>query len=419
MSSIPSLQPASGGTPAARAGGALGIYAKNSSAPPVGEHGEVLPPQDLQSARIERYRLKSVVNRLLPDSRTAKCMRWRLPGQQVSIKKSVEYDRAFWAGLQVCASVWACPVCAAKIAERRRSDLVEAVSNADSQGLGVFLMTLTVPHGLGDDLDSILNKLQEAWRYTSSTRAGDKARKAINLAGTIRALEVTDGANGFHPHFHVLLFTTITHLPETIQQRFSPLWQQACEKAGLPRPSDQHGCNVQRGEYAASYVSKWGIEDEMTKGHIKRSRSASGLSMWDHLRSVFDTGCKRSAARFATFARAFKGRRQLVWSKGLRDRLSLGQELSDEVLAVQEREPAIELASLTHEDWKAILATKSEADVLSVAEKTPHALQIVIAGIRSLHESTCSKKTGDKSSKNPRLRVSSSKCLPERKSAPS
>ncbi|PRW75701.1 protein rep, partial [Pseudomonas fluorescens] len=68
------------------------------------------------------------------------------------------------------------------------------------------MLTLTVPHGLGDDLSGLLEQIHKAWRSTSTSRAGKKLRKLLGVRGTIRALEVTPGSNGFHPHLHVLLF---------------------------------------------------------------------------------------------------------------------------------------------------------------------------------------------------------------------
>ena len=47
-------------------------------------------------------------------------------------------------------------------------------------------------------------------------------------------------------------------------------WQNCCKKAGLPIPSIEHGVDLQDGTFALDYVSKWGLEDEMTKGHTKK-----------------------------------------------------------------------------------------------------------------------------------------------------
>ena len=32
----------------------------------------------------------------------------------------------------------------------------------------------------------------------------------------------------------------------------------------------QHGLDIRDGTYAQEYISKWGLESELTKGHIKR-----------------------------------------------------------------------------------------------------------------------------------------------------
>lgn len=373
----------------------LGIYAKTSAAPPEGvdANGEWLAramdggPFDPRLVRAQRWALKSVVNRLLPDSRTSKCMRWRVPAKSLKVMKSQEHNRAFYAGLQVCGSVWVCPVCAAKIAERRRAELVTVTEKAKAEGLGVYLVTLTVPHGLGDDLGEMLEKMRLAYARLSGDRVAKDLKKSISLVGTIRAWEVTDGPNGFHPHFHVLWFSERKPLPSTLQQFISPIWQHACEAYGLPRPSDAHGCRVDEGREAAAYVAKWGIEDEMTKGHVKRSKSPTGASMWDLLRNVQADGCKRSAARFRVFAEAFHKKKQLVWSHGLRARFGITKELSDLEEATREVDQAFSLAELDQEQWRAILATKSEADILDVAEKRPDALPAVIAGISKLYAS--------------------------------
>ena len=253
-------------------------------------NGEILDaPADPKRHRAQRFALKSVVNRLLPTSRTSKCCRWRVPKQALQVHRSIEHGKAFFSGLQVCASVWACPVCAAKISERRRAELVTAVALAKSMGMHVKLLTLTVPHGLGDDLPTLLVQIRNAWRRTTTGRAGKDFRKLLGIKGTIRALEVTHGQNGFHPHLHVLLFLEQDATNGCIQGLFTPIWQDACTKAGLPRPSDAHGCRVDDGSKAAAYASKWGLESEMTKSHTKqgRKRLAHALGLPEGLPGAF------------------------------------------------------------------------------------------------------------------------------------
>lgn len=332
-----------------------------------------------QDFRAERYALKSVVNNLYPKSRTAKCSRMTIPHHQVEVLKAKDYNKAFYSGLVRCGSVWWCPLCASKIAERRRVELVAATTVAKAMGMSVYLVTATIPHGLGDDVKLMLNKMLKAWRKMTDDRQGKKVRESLSLVGTIRALEVTDGQNGFHPHFHALYFIESPSVSKTqIQDSLLSLWQNVCIKVGLPRPSDLHGLRVDDGDYLANYVTKWGLESELVKGHLKKSRS--GMSPWDLLRDILENDSKRSVGRFKLYADAFKGRRQLYWSNGLKKLLSIS-EVSDEELAVLEEERATRLCEITLEQWRIILAKRLESSVLDIAENNPDKLTIFLNSI--------------------------------------
>ena len=75
-------------------------------------------------SRVQRFALQSMARAILPESRTAKCLRIRAHDCDVQVWKSREHGTASYGGLQTCGSVWTCPVCAAKIAERRRIKLL-------------------------------------------------------------------------------------------------------------------------------------------------------------------------------------------------------------------------------------------------------------------------------------------------------
>ena len=320
-----------------------------------------------QQNRAERYALKSVVNVIFPKSQTAKCYRLKIPRQSVQILKAPDYNKAHYSGLTRCSSVWWCPLCAAKISERRRAELVSAVAVVKAMGWQVLLMTLTIPHGLGDDVKLILDKMLNAYRKMTTSRAGLALKAMLGIEGTIRGLEVTDGENGFHPHLHVLVFAQPTFTVNSFQAGYLSLWQDACVKAGLPRPSDERGLKVDDGAKAEKYVTKWGLEEEMTKGHIKTSKSKNGMTPWDMLRDVLKNDSERSRARFYIYAMAFKGRRQLVWSKGLKVRLGVIETTDEELNAIEEEHASV-LAELTDKDWQAVLWARCESSLLDIAE---------------------------------------------------
>lgn len=343
-----------------------------------------------QQIRAERFALKSAVHELLPNTRMCRCHRWRQKDSSVKVLLDTEHTKAFLAGLQTCGSVWGCPICAAKISERRRVELAGAIQRAKELNLQVMLLTLTIPHGLGDDVNDMTDKLNESWASIKRNRAGKALRDAIGLAGTIRASEVTHGLhskanNGFHPHLHVLLFIESDLRPSEIQALFAPLWQSCCIKQGLPRPSDRHGCKVDDGSKAAAYASKWGLESEMTKGHHKTGNEDKGMTPFDLLRAYLYDDDQEAGRLFQVYYNAYKGRRQLVWSNGLKKLLAV-VDLTDEEIAVQQKEGAIQLAELTADEWRAIYKTKSESIILDVAEKNPSVLDDVIKSIEGRYK---------------------------------
>jgi len=356
------------------------------------ETGEIITYQDTKKGRkvfktsaqnrAERYALKSVVNLIFPKSSTAKCSRAKVPGEDVKILKNPEHQKAFYSGLRRCGSVWLCPLCSAKIAERRRSELVAGVATARAMGWQAHLMTCTIPHGLGDDVNDILKMMLNAWRRMTTGRAGKALRKQLFFEGTVRVIEVTDGNNGFHPHFHILIFTSRKFSSSVLQYFFTPLWQDVCVKSGLPCPSEEHGLKVDDGSWAAKYASKWGLEDEMVKGHMKTSKGINGFTPWDMLRDVLKTKNKRSRARFFIYANAFKGRRQLHWSVGLKAKLGL-IDFTDEELATKDEEQASQLAELTLNQWRLVLVNRCESALLEIAETRPQDIPVFLSALWS------------------------------------
>jgi len=333
-------------------------------------------------SRAKRYALKAVVNDLFRGSETAKCGRLVIPGDKARILNAPAYNKSHFAGLRQCGSVWLCPVCAAKIAQRRKAELVAATTAAKAMGWQVSLMTATIPHGLGDDPVAMNKKLLKAWGSMMNNRAGIELKKFLGIEGTVRALETTYGVNGFHPHFHVLVFSQPTWTIQSIQHGFLPLWQDACVKAGLPRPSDERGLRVDGGEKAAEYVAKglWGLEDEMTKGHMKTAKSEKGLTPWGFLDDILETDNNQSKVLFKLYAKAFKGKRQLYWSNGLKAKLGIDEVTDEELVAIQD-EDANELAELTVDEWRAVRHFGVYAGVLDTSERSPGELPVLLKSL--------------------------------------
>lgn len=385
----------------------LGIVTKTSSPPQQyfldNSTGEMVPYEiqndgliklvkTSQQSRAERFALKSVVNRLLPDSRTSKCMVLRAPIAgcglaPIQVHKTIEHNKAFYTGLLSCGSVWHCPVCSAKVSERRRVELQGALAAASALGWKVHFVTLTVPHGVGDDLAVIKALQQKALQRMSSGKNRLKdifERQGIECHGYIRAYEITHGKqNGFHPHFHILLFTSQNVTHDQVREIYGNAWRKSCLNVGLPEPSEKRGCTVQGGTKAASYVTKWGIEDEMTKANTKISKR-KGKTPFGLLRAVLDQDdpeypAEYAAGLFRVYAKCMAGSRQLYWSNGLRSKLALAPEVTDEQVAEKiTDEVSVHLATITPEQWRSIRRAKAESKILDVAEHNQLLVMVVV-----------------------------------------
>lgn len=287
--------------------------------------------------RLRRWRLQTVARRLLPESRLHVCFRYAIPERSPRIyrRECGDSHHAYFSGLLVCGLLWICPVCAAKIAERRRVELIGALRDHRAGGGGAYLMTLTVPHAINQPCRDVTDRLLDAYRRLGQGRVRWTS-VVPDYIGSIRALEVTHGAHGWHSHLHVLVFTSqavseLVGAQEILRDR----WEHVTRLTGFTGLSREHGLTLQGGASAAEYVTKgnWGAAEELTRAHSKLG-GRGGRTPFQLLSDTGD-GDERAGELFQEFAEAFRGRRQLVWSRGLRDQLGLNREQSDEELATE------------------------------------------------------------------------------------
>ena len=317
--------------------------------------------------RLEKFALQSVVRKLLPQSRTAKCLRLRQSNQDgIDVFRSIEHKTTHFGGLQTCGSVWSCPVCAFKICERRRLEVLSAIDTHRASGGEVLLLTLTNPHTRGDDLGLMTKAQAKAMKRFTGSRAIKAIWSDIGFVGSIRAWEITHGqSNGWHPHFHILLFVDSGVDREELQAKLYTQWANSCRLAGLSIPSEAHGVKLDNGSKAAKYVSKWGLDYEMTKGHTKKAK-VGGRSPFDLLRSYLYDDDKQAGALFVEFSGVYKGKRQLYWSPGLKDYFNI-DDLTDKETAATQDDAAELLGKIEIEEWRLVLKSNLRGEVLELA----------------------------------------------------
>jgi len=353
--------------------------------------GEIIPDKKEycpSTVRIERFFLQSASRKILIGStvtRIKNCLILRTKGAEISVFRSLQHKTACYGGLQTCASVWVCPVCAAKISERRKRELEKAIEQHTANGGDVLLLTLTNPHYLGDNLVDVLEGQRSALKIFNQGKSVTAFNESIGLIGHVRALEVTHGRfrvinNGWHPHYHILLFVQSGLDLCALRLAFYERWLKACLKAGLKAPSYEHGVRLDNGTKAASYASKWGLESEMTKGHIKTSKD--GETPFDLIRAYALDKDKQAAALFREFSETFKGKRQLYWSPGLKSKFNL-EDIADDELAAQQDDDAAVLGTIELEDWIRIIKHDLRAELLELSRHGWEPVQLLLKGLRN------------------------------------
>ena len=349
----------------------LGTYRRNASPPP-GNTG-VQTPGEAVSRLISRYAAQVGARELLPQEKGLRgCSRWVLPGTAaVQLLHVPSHKAGAFGGLQRCGSVWQCPVCASKISERRRVELSEAVARWRAQGGEVLLITYTIRHHRADVLTESLEGLLKARKGLLSGKAAASFTRRYGIAGRVRALETTHGhANGWHPHVHELVFVQAGCDREALAAELLERWNRRVQAAGL-RDVNAHGVDVRSGdELVSDYVAKfgretsWSLEHEVTK-QVTKQGSEHGRTP-AQLLADYLAGDQHAGKLWQEYAQVFKGRRQLVWSDGLRELLGLEAEQSDEEIAAEQREEARLMEELTQPEWAHVLGNDARAELLAV-----------------------------------------------------
>lgn len=323
--------------------------------------------------RREKYELRGTAAKVIPWEAVARC------GQHLVRKSNndanvtvfrADNGRAHYSGLVTCGSVWHCPVCAAKISEGRRVEIADLVKKHQAAGGSVYMATLTAPHSAFDQVGATKKMVAKAWQKVQASASWKRAKAAAGFVGSVRSLEVTHGANGWHPHIHLLIFVTGGN--PTAEKTFGDFlydrWKGCIAAAGGGKTTQWaykfEACAS--AEEAGDYVAKWGPDAEMTKGHMKLAEGPN-RTPWQILNDIRDNWSPRDVRLFRDYAEAFKGARQLTWSKGLRE--LYGEEAGDDDLATAEPVESVAVAQLNAAGFELVKSRGLVPDLLEAIER--------------------------------------------------
>ena len=311
-------------------------------------------------------------------------------------------EKAHFNNVQYCGSVWVCKPCAKKITEQRKHEIALAAtewtkgvcrlyfdySEYHKDFVGairpkieyirgyVYMITLTNSHNASHSLEFQREGQKKAMKRFFEGRTSTSLMQRLGKRYHVTNYEVTLGQNGWHPHHHILVFSDKKLDDDFFQLRddMARHWINCCEKSGLPLPSMEHGLDLVFGKTAqqvvSQYLCKWGVEHEMTKGHTKRGKEG-GLTPFDLLSKAeyLDEPLhgRKPSQWFREFATAFKGARQLMWSRGLKDLFGLRDKTDDEILE-ETTEEAKQIDTVADMVFSLLVKYKKLAEYLNAVE---------------------------------------------------
>jgi hypothetical protein len=248
--------------------------------------------------------------------------------------------------------------------------------------------TFTMRHHRGQSLEELWDAARKAWQRSISGKGWTTGR-ARGVVGWVRVWEVTYGMNGWHVHVHLVLVLRESATAEDLDLIAGGMfdrWSAGLQDAGLDAPlriaQDWH---LVRGEQAShdlgGYLSKLadsaepssdGLGLELTHGLA--GRAASGLATrptWAILDHLVRTGESQAMRLWHEWERVSKGKRQVGWSKGLRQQFAPEiEELSDDEIVDQEvGTDADDLVRWTAMQWREMVRVPARiAELLSYAD---------------------------------------------------
>lgn len=297
--------------------------------------------------------------------RTCWCGRHIVGEGVMPVMRSLCGGKARVGSIKTCGSVWACPVCASKVAEVRRRELTYAMVQHTAQGGHAYLLTFTFPHYMGQMLEELMPKFDKARQSFQNSKGWKKVMGKDGTAeriGGVTSLEVTYGiGNGWHPHLHMLVFCKqgafeegdpdeAGRLSSAAIDFFKGEWVRLLEKKGLVDSSNRewagrYALDVRGGKGAAEYIAKWGHDEawgmsrELTSSHAKTGKRDTWGTK-DHytpfqLLELSANGDGHATCAFREFVKAFDGKRMLTWSPGLKDHFGI-EDMDDDTAAAEQ-----------------------------------------------------------------------------------
>jgi len=300
--------------------------------------------------------LHRLARALMPRERLALCGVALRYGASGVVVRRLPDGRVCYSGLYRCGDFWRCPSCRVTLGIRRARQIETALRQHVDAGGSALLATYTVPHTRDESLPVVLSRLAGTWRRYAMGVWRDVVGRFY--VGNVRALEVVHGVNGWHPHYHVLVFVSpglpyLTPVSVALAERWSQV-------AGAEWRADVRRVAHDGVAAVARYLTTDGVagaafETANPASKIPAGRSYSDI-LWDYARYRSSS----DAALIYEYAAALHGVHHLTVSPRLRrlydfvDPASGWDEIADDDI----------LALLNSGEWLSILNAGEDRNLL-------------------------------------------------------
>lgn len=282
--------------------------------------------------------------------------------------KMGENKKAFFHGYMTCNNNWLCPVCSKRIAYLRGLEVLKAGQWALANGYSLAMITLTNQH-----TRRMLPALCVDIQLSALKLFRVKAKRWLNEVsiGRITGNEILHGENGCHFHSHILLILKNgCTISADLEKKLRCAWADSLIKSGLKGSSvkvlSKKAMDIQLDCSVSSYISKWGVDKEIT---ASGSKQGHGISLFE----VFASG---DYSTFFKYAMAFSPKRnrgihqqiyKLRWSYKLKELVGL-KSYNDSEIQEDYAKESILVAVIGVEAWGYICENNLRKTVLDVVE---------------------------------------------------
>ena len=318
----------------------------------------------------------------------------------INVAKAQHVKAASLTGTIQCGNPFLCPICTPRIAIGRAKEIGKALAWARETKHTPIMMTLTASHTKEMPLCVFLEMFRKAWRAMTQFKRWRKLKAHLALKYLIRSTEVTYGENGWHYHYHFLLFVPNFRIkdkdekiPADWQKQVQDAWLYQLSNAGLSGVGEIACHFSTHGNVAAEYVSKLGLEPEkatdvryeLTSGHNKNQsiQAEKGLNIFQILR-IASEGSLDHEELYVEFAKAMAGQHFVYWSPHFK-KLVGADDIDNEKLAEETGlTDFVRLMILTDEEYAPVRRQRAYADLLQVAGETkdPVAVRVFLAELK-------------------------------------